>query len=182
MSKEGFDSSDAAHAIEEEQLSSFYNELSPEADYEGERYKFQGDILIVKSLVHLYDEVRSMMFTRETQKRVRSLIKDSSDFVYSLTNLTQHDVERMMNRLTIQEETLILSIPAIDVNSDLNIIFAEIEKMFFAELKRAIGGFERETATTGIVKQRQEYVDMRRVGTQNAPGGEDEERRGWFSK
>lgn len=142
--------------IANQQLDSYLNEVLPESDYVGERYKFQGDILIVKSLAQLYDDIRYKAFTIEGQKLLRGLIKDISDSIYALTKLDHNDVERMMNFLTIQEKTLILSLNWIDVTSDLNIIFAELEKVFFASLKRAERGFEREMAATGIVKQRTE--------------------------
>ena len=142
--------------IANQQLDSYLNEVLPESDYIGERYKFQGDILIVRSLAQLYDDVREKAFTMEGQKLLRGLIKDISDSIYALTKLTATDVERMMNFLTIQEKTLVLSLSWIDITSDLNIIYAELEKVFFASLKRAEHGFEREMVATGIVKQRTE--------------------------
>lgn len=144
-------------ALVNKELDSYLNEVIPESDYSGERYKFQGDILIVRSLAQLYDDVRFKPFTVEGQIKLRGLIKDISDSLYALTKLNARDVERMMNFLTIQEKTLVLSLSWIDITSDLNIIYAELEKVFFASLKRAEHGFEREMAATGIVRQRTEF-------------------------
>ena len=165
-------------ALAQNQLDSYLNEVLPESDYVGERYKFQGDILIVRSLIQMYDDVREQAFTIEGQKMLRGLIKDVSDSIYALTKLTSSDVERMMNFLTIQENTVKLSLTRIDITSDLNIIFAELEKVFFASLKRAEHGFEREMVATGIVKQRTEV----NVPSQQQQTEEQQDRRHFWQK
>ena len=162
-------------ALAQNQLDSYLNEVLPESDYVGERYKFQGDILIVRSLVQMYDDVREQAFTVEGQMMLRGLIKDVSDSVYSLTKLNDRDIERMMNFLTIQENTVKLSLTWIDITPDLNIIFAKLEKIFYAILKNAHHGFAREMAATGIVKQRTEFVPSQQ--TEELP--EQQQRRFW---
>jgi len=144
------------NALANTQLDSYLNEVLPEADYVSERYKFQGDILLIRSLLQLYDDVRDKPFTVDGQMKLRGLIKDVSDSVYSLTKLNDRDIERMMNFLIIQEKTLVLSLSWIDITPDLNIIYAKLEKIFYAILKNAHHGFSREMAATGIVKQRTE--------------------------
>lgn len=161
-----------------QELDSYLNEVIPESDYRGERYKFQGDILIIDSLMHLYDAVRYKPFTMDGQKLLRALIKDISDSIYALTKLDGTDEERMMNFLIIQEKTLILSLSRIDITSDLNNIFAELEKVFFASLQRSDRGFEREMAATGIVKQRTEYEHQ----PPQQQMEESEENRRWWQK
>ena len=162
-------------ALASNQLDSYLNEVLPESDYVGERYKFQGDILIVRSLVQMYDDVREQAFTVEGQRMLRGLIKDVSDSVYSLTKLNDRDIERMMNFLTIQENTVKLSLTWIDITPDLNIIFAKLEKIFYAILKNAHHGFAREMAATGIVKQRTEIAHPQQ--TEESP--EQQQRRFW---
>ena len=162
-------------ALAQNQLDSYLNEVLPESDYVGERYKFQGDILIVRSLVQMYDDVREQAFTVEGQMMLRGLIKDVSDSVYSLTKLNDRDIERMMNFLTIQENTVKLSLTWIDITPDLNIIFAKLEKIFYAILKNAHHGFAREMAATGIVKQRTEFTQSQQ--TEESP--EQSQRRFW---
>ena len=142
-----------------EQIQQYLDESMPESDFRTEHFKFQGDILIVKAAVHIYDEIKEKPFTYETKLKLRDLVKDVSDALYRVTKFRARDIIYTMNDLTIAKETLIFSLPRIDVTHHLNFILALIDKMYFAAIKGAEGGFEREAGISAIHRTEQKLID-----------------------
>ena len=149
------------HPVEDvESLPPFLDETPPESDFETEHFKFQGDILIIKAATHIYDEILARPFTFETKKKLRDLVKDVSDALYRVTKFNRRDIDYTMNDLTITKECLIFSLPKIDITHHLNFILTLIDKMYFAAVKGAEGGFEREAGISLIHKQEARYGQL----------------------
>ena len=142
-----------------EQIQQYLDEPVTESDFRTEHFKFQGDILIVKAAVHIYDEIKEKPFTYETKLKLRDLVKDVSDALYRVTKFRARDIVYTMNDLTIAKETLFFSLPRIDVTHHLNFIMALIDKMYFAAIKGAEGGFEREAGISAIHRTEQKLID-----------------------
>ena len=151
-----------------EQFQPYLDEPMAESEFRTEHFKFQGDILIVKAAVHIYDEIMKKDFTYETKLKLRDLVKDVSDALYRVTKFRARDIIYTMNDLTIAKETLIFSLPKIDVTHDLNFILALTDKMYFAAIKGAEGGFEREAGISAIHRTEQKLVENDRNA--EAPG------------
>lgn len=143
-----------------ESLPPFLEETPPESDFQTEHFKFQGDILIIKAATHIYDEILLRPFTFETKKKLRDLVKDVSDALYRVTKFNRMDINYTMNDLTITQECLIFSLPKIDVTHNLNYILTLIDKMYFAAVKGAEGGFEREAGISLIHRQEAKYGQL----------------------
>lgn len=122
---------------------------------EDEHYKYQTNILFVELAQHLFDEIIKRPFTMETRRKLRDLVLDVSDKLYRVTkyNIKRGDLSMMRNDLVIAKETLIFSLPGIDVTHHLNYIFSMIEQMYDAALLSGVDGFERDHGIMGILKK-----------------------------
>jgi hypothetical protein len=131
--------------------------------------QLQSEILKVPSAQSLFNEIARRPFTFETKQKLRDLILDVSDHLYQVTNYNsrRRELEYTMNDLTIAQETLIFSLPKIDITHHLNFILSLIDKMYFAAALCGVQGFARGSISTQILKKSVS------VGTGGEEGGSE---------
>ena len=132
-----------------------YGSLNDTYPSENPVINFQSEILRVKAAKNLFDEISRRPFTFETKQKLRDLVMDVSDHLYQVTNynIRRRDLEFTMNDLTIAKETLIFSLPKIDITHHLNFILSLVDKMYFAVALSGVDGFARKATITQILKK-----------------------------